>query len=202
MAIPGLSEATIRQHASDESFQRGQAYVRQGAVISLVQRGSELEALVEGSQYEPYRVRVTFDAAGITDSVCTCPYDWGGWCKHIVAALLVSLHDPETIEERPALDELLADLDREQLQTLVLNLAARSPDLVDFIEGQVALLEAPAAPQPARPGTPVRHTPVDPQPFRRQVQAILHSLDRMRRSEAYWHVGSVVDEVRQLLERR
>jgi len=202
MTIPTLGEATIRQNASDETFLRGQAYERQGAVTSLVQRGSELEALVEGSQYEPYRVRITFDAGGVIAAVCSCPYDWGGWCKHIVAALLACLHTPEEIEERPALAELLADLDREQLQSLLLSLAARSPDLADAIEGQLALLQpaiAEAQPTPGSGAAP-RRTPVDPQPFRRQVHAILHSLDRMRRSEAYWHGSEVVGEIRQLLE--
>ena len=45
-----------------------------------------------------------------------------------------------------------------------------------------------------------RHTPVDPNVFRRQVRTILRSLDRMRSSEGYWHVGAVVNEVRQVLE--
>jgi len=50
-----------------------------------------------------------------------------------------------------------------------------------------------SAPQQRRP-------PVDPNVFRRQVRTILRSLDRMRSSEAYWHVGAVVNEVRQVLE--
>ena len=198
MAIPTLSEAAIRQQATAESFRRGENYYRQGAVGSLVQRGNVLQAEVEGSQYEPYRVRVTFDEGGITDAVCSCPYDWGGWCKHIVATLLACLEDPDEIEVRPALDELLADLDREELQDLLLHLAARAPSVADEIEGQIVLLRS--APVDSQAALPARRTPVDPQPVRRQVAAILHSLDRMRSSEAYWHVGSVVDQVRQLLD--
>jgi uncharacterized Zn finger protein len=41
---------------------------------------------------------------------------------------------------------------------------------------------------------------VDAKAIRRQVRSILHSLDRMSRSEAYWHVGAVANEVRRLLE--
>jgi hypothetical protein len=41
---------------------------------------------------------------------------------------------------------------------------------------------------------------VDPKAIGQQVRAIVRSLDRMRRSEAYWHVGSVVGEVRRVLE--
>ena len=36
---------------------------------------------------------------------------------------------------------------------------------------------------------------IDPKPWRRQVRQALHGLDRMRSSEAYWHVGSVVNEI-------
>ena len=45
-----------------------------------------------------------------------------------------------------------------------------------------------------------RRAQVDTKAVRRQVRSILHSLDRMRSSEAYWHVGAVANEVRQLLE--
>jgi uncharacterized Zn finger protein len=82
MTIPALSEAVIRGQATAQSFQRGQDYYHQGYVISLVQRGDALQAKVEGGQYQPYRVRVDFDKGGIIGASCTCPYDWGGWCKH------------------------------------------------------------------------------------------------------------------------
>lgn len=138
MTIPSLSEAAIRRQATAESFSRGESYCHGGAVASLVQRGSVLQAEVEGSQYEPYRVRVTLDEGGVTGAACDCPYDWGGWCKHIVATLLTCLREPSLIEERPTLDELLAGLDREQLQDLLLHLAANDPYAADEIENQIA----------------------------------------------------------------
>ncbi|MBN1814274.1 MAG: SWIM zinc finger domain-containing protein [Anaerolineae bacterium] len=202
MTIPSLSEAAIRQQATAESFSRGENYYHGSAVVSLIQRGNVLQAEVEGSQYEPYRVRVTFDEGGVTGATCDCPYDWGGWCKHIVATLLACLREPDLIEERPTLDELLADLDHEQLRGLLLHLAANDPHAADEIESQIALGQA--IPDESGIGvspkdTPQRRTQVDPKPIRRQVSDILHSLDRMRPSEAYWHVSSVVDQVRQLL---
>ena len=42
--------------------------------------------------------------------------------------------------------------------------------------------------------------PIDPQDVRREVYSTMHSLDRMRASEAYWHVGAVVNGVRQTLD--
>jgi len=202
MSIPSLTESTIRQRTTAESFRRGQDYCQRGAVVSLVERGNVLQAEVEGSQYEPYQVRVTFDAGGLTSAICTCPYEGGGWCKHVVAALLTCLDEPEAVEARPPLEEMLAGLERDQLQALLLDLAERVPELVDGVEDALARLQVtPAAPTEAPAAAPpARRTPVDPQPFRRQVSGILHSLDRMRASEAYWQVGSVVGDVRQLLE--
>jgi len=196
--LPTLTEAIIRQHASSDSYQRGREYYEQGAVVRVVRRDQQLQAEVEGSQYEPYLVQITCDAGGIAQAICSCPYDWGGWCKHIVATLLTVGRDPAQVDERPALHILLAGLEREQLQALLLHLVERQPGLAEMVEGQVQRLHL----QPAgdAPAPRQRHTSVDPNVFRRQVRAILRSLDRMRSSEAYWHVGAVVDEVRQVLE--
>ncbi|MFQ5433607.1 MAG: SWIM zinc finger domain-containing protein [Anaerolineae bacterium] len=53
---------------------------------------------IEGSSYEPYQVQITLNDAGIETTFCSCPYDWGGICKHLVATLLVLIHDGEKIE--------------------------------------------------------------------------------------------------------
>ena len=165
--------------------------------MRLSRRGDQLQAEVEGGEYQPYRVIVTLRAGGIGETACTCPYEWGGVCKHIVAVLLAAMHEPQRIEERPPLDQTLAALDRDQLQTLLLTLAERHPDLADAVEAQALAVTmratAAGAVEPAGPRT--RRTALDPKPFRRQVQAALHSLDRMRPSEAYWQVGGVVGEV-------
>src|SRR6266567_5141432 len=193
MSLPDLTETTIHQHASEESYQRGREYYQQGAVTSLILRGMALQAEVEGSESLPYIVRCVFDASGAVSATCTCPYDWGGWCKHIVATCLARIHQPEMIEQRPALDTLLTGLGREQLQALLLKLAEREPSLVDMIEGQVTLL-SPLVPEPeskttttSPPVVAARRTEVDAKAVRRQVRSIVHSLDRMRSSEAYWH---------------
>ncbi len=201
MEIFNFTEATIRQFTTAESFRRGEEYYERGAVISLIRRGNVLQAEVEGSQYEPYRVRVTFDTGGITGAVCTCPYDWGGWCKHIVATLLAALDEPEEIEEHPEVAEMLARLNRDQLQALVLKLIERHPDLADWIEGQVTIVQNTSAETAGGTSQPrQRQTPIDAGAIRCQVRYALHSLDRMRDSEAYWHMGEMVDEARQVLD--
>lgn len=202
MTVPFLTEATIRRYVTAESFSRGERYYEGGAVLSLVQRGYVLHAQVEGSQHEPYHVQVAFGKGGLAGAICDCPYDWGGWCKHIVATLLACLHEPSRIEQRPSLDEVLAGLEQRQLVDLLVHLATRDPHVAEEIGVQIALRqaipgesEADVSPQ----DTPTSRTSVDPHPVRHRVRSILRSLDGMRPSEAYWHVGSVVDQVRQLL---
>jgi uncharacterized Zn finger protein len=109
-----LSEATIRHHVIAQSFERGQGYYRNGSVTSLIQRGNVLSASVEGSEVDPYRISIHFDKGGITSAICTCLYDYEGWCKHIVATLLTCLHQPDQIEQRSELAELLAPLNQAQ----------------------------------------------------------------------------------------
>jgi uncharacterized Zn finger protein len=203
MRLPTYSDAAIRAHTSADSFQRGREYHRRGAVASLVQRGPLLEADVWGTDVDPYRVQVTFAADGPAGATCTCPYDWGGWCKHIAAALLAARDQPDQLEERPPLPELLAGLERDQLQALLLKLAAYEPRIAAVIETQVLLLASPSSPPSGAPDVrslPTRAT-VDARALRQQVRALLRSLERMRPSEAYGYVGGVVAAVSEVLGR-
>jgi len=40
-----------------------------------------------------YHLRVELDEGGIQSAFCTCPYDYAGYCKHIVALLLTYIHN-------------------------------------------------------------------------------------------------------------
>jgi len=201
--LPKITHALIQRSTTAQSFARGEDYYATGAVLELIRRGDTLYAEVEGSSYEPYQVEVTFDAQGISSTYCTCPYDWGGWCKHIVAVLLAAADAPDEVETRPTVDALIEALDAAQLRAVVQALVERHPGLINEVESCVAVQTSEAVPEPAAASPAASPPPrphVDPAPFRRQVHSILRSLDRMRPSEAYWHVGGVVDEVRGLLD--
>jgi uncharacterized Zn finger protein len=216
MAPLGITEATIRQLASDGSFRRGESYHADGAVASVIQRGDTLTAAVWGSNPKPYRVVVRLDGGGVASADCDCPYEWGDWCKHIVAALLFAIRKPEQVQERPPIEALLAGLSHERLRALLLDLARRDPDLVEAIEAEVTQLEvSPVSPAAASAGASAsgsegaatappprpRPIPLDDKPFRRAVQAALHSADRLRGSEAYYAVSGIVGEVGSVLDR-
>lgn len=202
-SLPKITRAAIQRATTAQSFERGADYYATGAVAELIRRGDTVYAEVEGSSYEPYQVEITFDEEGVDDASCTCPYDWGGWCKHIVAVLLAIADAPDAIEARPTVEALIESLDTAQLRALLQTLAANHPEIIATVESYVAA-QTPkrTPPAPTSPAAPSLPRPVvDPAPFRRQVHSILHSLDRMRSSEAYWHIGGIVDQVRGLLER-
>ncbi len=186
--MPDLSETFIQRYCSSESFRRGQGYYGQGAVLSIARRGDVLDAEVAGSDFAPYNVRVAFDEAGITSAACSCPYDWGGWCKHIVAALLVCAHEPETVRELPELRETLSGLSRDQLQDLLLKLAERDPSLAGFIEGELSLSSSSESPS------------VNAEAIRRRLRSSIDNPGYMQPYDDYWHPGGDLDEARRVLE--
>ena len=132
-----FSEADVHSLSSDQSFNRGYGYYQSGAVFDVIRRGQVVTAKVEGSDFEPYRVQVTLHDTGIAVAECTCPYDWGGLCKHIIATLLVLLHDTDQVEDKPELATLLAGLTESQLRQVLIGLAEEGPDLAELIEREV-----------------------------------------------------------------
>ena len=59
---------------------------------------NSISCKVEGSY--PYKVKITWDENDYTELSCTCPYDYGGYCKHIAAVLMYledGLNDMEDI---------------------------------------------------------------------------------------------------------
>ena len=159
MPAPTFDTAQLRNHATDRSIERGREYVQEGVVGPLTRRGDELEADVQGSAPRPYRVWIQFEGEQIADVGCTCPYDYEGWCKHIVAVLLIYAEQPDAVEIRPPLAETLATLDREQLQALLLKLADRIPRLNDMIETALPYI-APTAPDGSTATAAQRAAPV------------------------------------------
>jgi uncharacterized Zn finger protein len=169
-----IAESLIRQNADDKSFERGRDYARSRAVSDLVWRGQTLRASVVGNEY--YCVTIGFSGQSkqiVQDATCSCPYDYGDWCKHIVATLLVA-NDQGNIEERPSLAQLLERLNLEQTRKLLDNLVVENPDLIDQIDLQVELLTAvkPTNSKSSKSQSSQNQRPeIDRSPFRRNVRS-------------------------------
>jgi uncharacterized Zn finger protein len=78
-----LTEDAVRSLSTAQSFERGWSYYREGAVYNAIRQGNVLTAECEGSSAPAYRLRVELDDVGVREASCTCPYDWGGLCKHL-----------------------------------------------------------------------------------------------------------------------
>jgi uncharacterized Zn finger protein len=193
MASPKLTEACIRAGASEKVFARGQELFRRGAVSHTAIRGNTLSGECEGNESPFYRVRVELDEGGVRSASCTCPYDFGGYCKHVVALLLAYAYKPDRFAVRQDPAELLSGLSREQLLALLTKLLRELPDLSDWIE---AALAAPSVAGRRQASTAKRKKEVDAEVYRRRVRSVMHGLDHMRDSEAYWHVGGLVEGLR------
>lgn len=193
MSLPKLTESSVRAGASSQSFERGQEYYDNGAISGASIQGDLLSGECEGTSAPYYQVCVTLDEGGIVSADCTCPYEYGGYCKHIVALLLTYIHHPKefAIREEPA--DLLADLDRDDLVALITRLLRDRPELYDWVEAALAV------PTKSGKSPRKRRKKVDVEIYRRQIRNVMHSLDGMRMSEAYWHVGGLADELRGVL---
>lgn len=169
--MPTFTEADIRAGASAQSFSRGVSYYNDGAVLKVIGRGALITAEVEGSDYEPYEVTVKLDADGGIDSAdCTCPYDYGGYCKHIVAVLLAVLNDTESIEDKPDVHTLLNGLNEAQLRQIIANIVAENPRLAADIESEVASLRRASSVTSPSDGLPPTPPLVDIETLRRDMR--------------------------------
>jgi uncharacterized Zn finger protein len=188
MALAKITESMIRAGAGSESFHRGEEYYRDGAISNTAIQGTLISGECAGTYAPYYRVQVELDEAGIAEASCTCPYEFGGYCKHIVALLLAYLHHPKSFAARKAPAELLADLDHNDLVAILTKLMQEQPELCDRIEALTTT--------PSRSGK--KRKKVDIEVYRRHIIGIVHSLDGMRMSEAYWYVGDLTNQLREV----
>jgi superfamily II DNA or RNA helicase len=153
--IPGkrttLSLQAVQEASSEPVYRRGIQYYRRKKVLKYEETdsGESVEALVIGSEPQPYKVVVTLDGQGAFKAECSCPY-FEEVCKHSVAVLLTfiakrhpgmrfDLSEPErprdgAEEKAPKAKELLDDPRG----------AAPEPEAQDFTLGML-VLEKPLA---------------------------------------------------------
>jgi uncharacterized Zn finger protein len=201
MNIP-LTEGQIRERASEQSFQKGKAYYKSGAIynpaLQVTSAGVTLTAQCEGSSAPSYRLQVELDKGGVRLASCTCPYDWGGDCKHIVALLLMYIHQPDEFVEQESVNELLAGLEKDALIALILRLVERDPDLYDVLE--LTIPAAKIAAQPTASGVASkRQTQVSEETYRKQINRILK---HAYRGDYYddWNEPGYIGDLQEVLE--
>jgi len=195
---PTLTETVVRELARPQSYDRGENYYDEGAVVELVRRGETIRAAVEGSQYEPYQVRIDLEETGVVDTACSCPYDHGGICKHRVAVLLTYVREPEAIDQRPPVSELVADADPADLRDVLIDLVEGRPELAAQVESRLETLNAGDEGDDARDRTP----DINRESIRQQVQYILRPTEgrSAHAYDPYEAVETDVETLRNLLD--
>jgi hypothetical protein len=83
MQIPSVDD--VRDLCTGQSFQRGRTYYEQGRIQQIEVEDGTAQATVRGTH--DYRVTVDLTRDRIRTE-CSCPYDYAGDCKHVVAVLL------------------------------------------------------------------------------------------------------------------
>ena len=77
---------SFEQYIDETILKRGFQYFKKGLVNEPEETGhNEFEAIVEGT--EDYTVNIIVKNDVVTEYVCTCPYDMGPVCKHVVAVI-------------------------------------------------------------------------------------------------------------------
>jgi uncharacterized Zn finger protein len=162
-----LSEATIRAGATEQSFQRGKALYRDEALSHTIQQGSTLRGRCQGNMRPYYKVKATLDDAGVRDAECECEYDYGGFCKHIVALLLAYVHEPALFESLPDTDATIESLNRDEMAALLKKLAHKHEDVQHELVRLTRSKTKPAA------SAGRKNKLVDVQTYRKQIQRII-----------------------------
>jgi uncharacterized Zn finger protein len=187
-----LTETILKSLSSPESFTRGHDLYQSGAVFDTFRQGDILIGKCEGSSAPSYQIHVQLDEGGIQEASCTCPYEWGSYCKHIVALILTYMHNPDAFIEQKNINELLGQLDKDDLVHLITKMVDKNPGLYSWL--QTAIPAVSAKSQPAQQRNK-RKTEGSKTAYKRQIQSILHSLQGYRMSEAYWMMGGMVDQL-------
>jgi uncharacterized Zn finger protein len=190
-----ITETALKSLSSTESFARGYELYQVSAVYDTYRQENTLTGKCEGSSAPFYQLRVIIDEGGIQEAACTCPYDWGGYCKHIIALILTFIHNQGAFIEQKRIDELLMNLDHETLVQLIGKMVDKNPDLYLWLQ---AAVPSPSAQANSAQPSKKRKTQVSKSEYCKQIQGILHSLGGYRRSEAYWMMGGMVEQLHQV----
>lgn len=127
-----LTIEKIRELCTEETFKRAKNYLDEGRVLSLERSGNEIVSKIRGDK--DYEVNIRMSEPNFT-AQCTCPSDWGGYCKHIVATLIrLAGNNKEIVmeeEKEREIDPVLNGLEVEELRDFLREELSNNPELKD-----------------------------------------------------------------------
>ena len=134
MESPQITPDQIQQRCTKQSFTRGLEYFHDGAIGDPILHGYTLSGTCEGTDIDPYHVTVELMPTGISSAYCSCPYDWEGDCKHIVALLLTYVDTPDTILSLEPLFATLEAQPKSSLLQIISELLKYAPELAPIVQ--------------------------------------------------------------------
>lgn len=179
---------------------RGSECFTNQAVCGLRQvKTDQWAASVDGT--EQYKVRVSLRDDSVVDYSCSCPYDSGPVCKHIVA-VLYELRARKYGEEKEAqdsnkfrglrpeapeesLDKIVSGMPRKSLDAVVLEYAGQEPDFADYISAKNTL-KAPKS---------------EKEKFRRIIKDTVRAAMGRHGFIGYWQCCKAVEGARMVLDK-
>lgn len=138
---PEITIEHIYERCTHQIFARGKAYYENGAIRNMEWDGEKITGRCLGTRTKPYRVEAKLDdRQGVVWATCTCPYEYGGDCKHIVALLLTYLYHPkrfadkkDTVVQSPSQSPLMSR-QKTELIIIIQQMLARYPDLQEIVD--------------------------------------------------------------------
>jgi uncharacterized Zn finger protein len=130
--IPTISEQEIAKLANSQSFTRGLEYYNEELIQYAIRQGGKLSGTCQGSML--YTVNVVLDNNSVKSSKCSCPYRYGGICKHLVAFLLTYVRQPDLFHVIPPVREILGKHTKDDLINLIEEMTENYPDLIGILQ--------------------------------------------------------------------
>ena len=119
---------------------RGEEYFCSSAVNGLKQlKTGEWIASVEGT--EIYKVRIQLKGDTVYSHSCSCPYDMGPICKHVVAVFFALRKSAKPKSSGEMFEKTIARMPREDLNSILTDYAGREPGLVDYVSARRTIKE-------------------------------------------------------------
>lgn len=128
--------------SNPDIYKRGKEYFNQGRVIKTWKDGNKDLALVQGTDI--YEVTIYFDEDEELISNCSCPYEDGDVCKHIIAVILslsnIKPVKKQEIEAKENIPSLISKLNLEDATEFINRIASKNSEVAKslkvFVQGQ------------------------------------------------------------------
>ena len=129
-----LKISSIKANADLKVFERGENLYKNRAISKASIQENRLTGKCAGNEMPYYDITIELDDYGVRKAECSCPFNFPGYCKHVVALLLKYVNEPDSFVVRKSASELINSINKDELAALLTKLVQEKPDIYDWIE--------------------------------------------------------------------